>query len=43
MLTLKLKLMEVLCLSEICKDYKKTVEYEKERNKEVKKVKIIPV
>ena len=32
-----------VCLSEICKDYKKTVEYEKERNKEVKKVKIIPV
>ncbi len=31
-----------VCLSEICENYKKTVEYEKERNKEVKKIKIIP-
>ncbi|HPD81758.1 MAG TPA: HD domain-containing protein [Candidatus Pacearchaeota archaeon] len=32
----------IVCLSDICEDYKKLINYEKEKNLEVKKIKIIP-
>lgn len=32
----------IVCLSEVCEEYKKLIDYEKEKNFEIKKIKIIP-